>query len=121
MKMRIRCLLCGRYFWAKVYPIEIHLEHNKKEVFVFLRNLKSNEEVPYFKLKRFLNREAGEIIDNSIEIMKQEKMDIAKIEIPLSALCLRCRNRLRMQKNFIKKNPKKIKIVSDKSNPKFWI
>lgn len=122
MKDRVTCIYCHRQFWGNVVPIEINLEYNKKtkEYFVFLRNLKTESESPYFLIKKYLSFESREIIDNSIEIMKEYKLNNMKIKIVLDGLCFKCKNLFRQLKNREKIKPKIIKEIK-KSNPKYYL
>ena len=115
MKSRIRCILCHNWFWAKVEKIEIEVWLEN----VIIKNLKTNEEVPYTQIKSWLSKETIEIIDNTIEVMRENKMHYARINIPLESLCLKCKSRIRRRINRSKRKTNNVRIIP-KSDPRYW-
>jgi len=116
MKCQTTCLLCRRRFWAKILPIEIEVWLEN----VIIKNLKTNEEVPYTQIKSWLSKETIEIIDNTVEVMRENKMHYTRIKVPLESLCLHCKSKLRRRISQSKRKPRSFHVIP-KNHPRyFW-
>jgi len=100
-----------------IIVIDSSIETKDKKPAVFLINTKIGKRVSYL-VTNFLPLEARTIIDNSIEILIEEKIDQGTVEVPMEMLCQRCANWIR-HKMDREKHPKDFRLVPMKKDFEF--